>query len=415
MDYIRHPTGTFCPACTRKEMKRKRLIFIIAILLAGILTPWISTQAARAQAPLPVVRAVLFYSPACGHCHYIITEVLPAIFDHYGRKLEMIGIDVTQPDGQTVFFAALEKYKVEYAAVPFLVVGDVYLMGDVDIPQQFPGLIEHYLAQGGVDWPEIAGLAEVIAGTQSTLEAQASPSPLLPSPYPTVPTPVEGAPISDPEPIATSESLVLTGEVEASLGDRLAKDPAGNGLAVVVLVGMMISAGWSGRYIHRAPGRRMKGAVSWIIPALCIAGLGVAGYLSYVETAQVQAICGPVGDCNTVQQSEYARLFGILPIGVLGMAGYVMILLAWGAMLFIKGGLAHYAPLALLGMTVFGTIFSIYLTFLEPFVIGATCAWCLTSAIIMTILTLLSLAPGKLAIRKLTRWNRWSRTGYLKR
>jgi uncharacterized membrane protein len=393
-------------------MKRKCLLFIFAIL-AGILTPWTSIQPARAQAP--VVRAVLFYSPSCGHCHYIITEVLPAIFDHYGRKLAMIGIDVTQPDGQAVFYAALEKYKVEYAAVPLLVVGDTYLMGDVDIPQQLPGLIEHYLAQGGVDWPEITGLAELIAGTQSTQEAQASPSPLLPSPSPTVATPVEGTPSPDPDPSAAPESMILTGDVEASLGDRVTRDPAGNGLAIAVLFGMMISTGWGGWYFQRTSGRRMKSLVFWIIPVLCIAGLGVAGYLSYVEMAQVQATCGPVGDCNTVHQSEYARLFGILPVGVLGMAGYVMILLAWGIMQYTKGILAHYAPLALLGMTIFGTIFSIYLTFLEPFIIGATCAWCLISSIIMTILTLLSLAPGKLALRKLTRWYGWSRSGYFKK
>jgi uncharacterized membrane protein len=48
-------------------------------------------------------------------------------------------------------------------------------------------------------------------------------------------------------------------------------------------------------------------------------------------------------------------------------------------------------------MSAFGVLFSIYLTFLEPFVIGATCAWCLTSAIIMTAMLWLSLSPGKLA------------------
>ena len=40
-------------------------------------------------------------------------------------------------------------------------------------------------------------------------------------------------------------------------------------------------------------------------------------------------------------------------------------------------------------MTAGGVLFSIYLTFLEPFVIGATCAWCLSSAVIMTLLLLL--------------------------
>jgi uncharacterized membrane protein len=44
-------------------------------------------------------------------------------------------------------------------------------------------------------------------------------------------------------------------------------------------------------------------------------------------------------------------------------------------------------------MTVFGVLFSIYLTYLELFVIKAVCIWCLTSAVIMTLLLLLSLNP----------------------
>jgi uncharacterized membrane protein len=65
------------------------------------------------------------------------------------------------------------------------------------------------------------------------------------------------------------------------------------------------------------------------LPLLALVGLGVAGYLSYIETQELPAVCGPVGDCNAVQASPYARLFGILPIGVLGMAGYLLILAAW--------------------------------------------------------------------------------------
>ena len=134
---------------------------------------------------------------------------------------------------------------------------------------------------------------------------------------------------------------------------------------------------------------------------LCIVGLMVAGYLAYVETSRVEAVCGPVGDCNTVQQSDYARLFGLLHIGVLGLVGYVFILLTWVVGRLSTQRLSVYANLALLGLTAFGVLFSIYLTFLEPFVIGATCAWCLTSAILMTALFWLSLAPGKHALQTL--------------
>jgi uncharacterized membrane protein len=34
------------------------------------------------------------------------------------------------------------------------------------------------------------------------------------------------------------------------------------------------------------------------------------------------------------------------------------------------------------------TAFSVYLTFLEPFVIGATCMWCITSSVVVALLLL---------------------------
>jgi len=48
-----------------------------------------------------------------------------------------------------------------------------------------------------------------------------------------------------------------------------------------------------------------------------------------------------------------------------------------------------------------GVAFSIYLTFLEPFVIGATCIWCLSSAIIVTALFWITAGPGWAAWRRL--------------
>ena len=129
--------------------------------------------------------------------------------------------------------------------------------------------------------------------------------------------------------------------------------------------------------------------MDWAVPLLSLIGLGVAGYMAYVETQQVQAVCGPVGDCNSVQQSEYARLFGLIPIGVVGVLGYLAILAAWAIYRLSPGRIGQWAGLALWLMTAGGVLFSIYLTFLEPFVIGATCAWCLSSAVIMTLLLIL--------------------------
>lgn len=135
-----------------------------------------------------------------------------------------------------------------------------------------------------------------------------------------------------------------------------------------------------------------------LIPVLSIIGLGVALYLTYIETTNTLAVCGPVGDCNEVQASPFAKLFGVLPVGLLGALGYVGILGAWGLSRFGRGTLARLAPLALFGMALFGVVFSIYLTYLELYIIKAVCIWCLTSATLMALVLALSVGPAVTAL-----------------
>ena len=312
---------------------------------------------------------------------------MPQLLDEYGDQLQVLAVNVNSPEGSEIFKNAMTYFDLETAGVPFLIVGDLYLIGSVDIPEKFPPLIDMYLAQGGVFLPQLPGLMQV------------------PQTYLTLPTPTALQASNQPAETETTpnniapETTLLPPQIEnPSVADRFMNDPAGNSLSILVLIGMVISFG---NAIVRFKGNK-KSIFShlpfWIIPVLCIGGLVVSGYLAYVESNSLQAVCGPVGDCNTVQQSEYARLFGFLPIGILGVVGFLLILIASSIQRYSRGIISAYGGIALLGMTIFGALFSIYLTFLEPFVIGATCAWCLTSAIIMTLLLQLSIAPGKLSI-----------------
>ncbi len=137
-------------------------------------------------------------------------------------------------------------------------------------------------------------------------------------------------------------------------------------------------------------------AAGVLIPLLSVAGLGVALYLTYVETQNVAAVCGPVGDCNAVQSSPFAKLFGVLPVGLLGALGYLAILAAWA--LRHRGPFARLAPLAIFGMALFGVLFSIYLTYLELYIIRAVCIWCVSSAAIMALLLALTVGPAVAAL-----------------
>ena len=174
------------------------------------------------------------------------------------------------------------------------------------------------------------------------------------------------------------------------------QDPIGNSLALVVLAGMVFGLVVVLRFFAKKRGRLapLPAENGWLIPALALAGLGVAAYLAYVETSLASAVCGPVGDCNAVQQSEYARLFGI-PIAFYGLAGYVTILVLWLVQRLTKRSLVWLAPTGIFAVAAVGVLFSIYLTFLEPFVIGATCIWCLTSALLMTGILLFSAAADE--------------------
>jgi uncharacterized membrane protein len=163
------------------------------------------------------------------------------------------------------------------------------------------------------------------------------------------------------------------------------RDPLANSVAVIVLLGMVGATVYS---IYRSINPRKRSWPGWWIPVLALAGIFVASYLAYIEITLQDAICGPVGDCNAVQQSPYAHLFGFLPVAILGLFGYGMILILAIIRERSKQELSSTINLVMWGIALIGVLFMMYLTFLEPFVIGATCMWCLSSAILMTLILL---------------------------
>lgn len=347
-------------------------VFAVACLTA---TP------AHAQ-DLPV-RAVLFYSPTCPHCHIVIENTLMPLSDQYGEQLQLLAVDTTTAQGWVLYRSAMERFEIpeERWGVPILIVGETVLHGSLEIPERFPPLVEAGLAQGGIDWPDIPGLRRLLS-TEQTESPESSPD--------SITEPAQAASGVDEIVPASEMPPPEQDSLWATIRARLSRDPLGNALSIVVLVGMVASVATLAISSARRGTARSAAAKGWAVPLLAAAGMLVAGYLAFVETTGTEAVCGPVGDCNSVQQSPYAMLFGSLPVGVLGLVGYLAILATWLVMRLTLGKPSELARLALFGLTAFGVLFSIYLTFLEPFVIGATCAWCLSSAVIMTTLMWLS-------------------------
>jgi len=345
-------------------MKIKQLSLLF-ILLALCIVP------VRVQAQQPVVHAVMFWMDGCPHCEDVIQNVLPPLREKYGGQFDLFMIEVNSQEDVDLLYQVAESYGIpkEGTGVPFLIVGDQVLIGSDQVRSQLSILVDDYLTQGGLDYPTNPLLTNLLPA---------------PAPLPTSELVAQLQVESTPEPVSVSSPVV-----EAS-GEEPAKNN-GFTLAAVVMVFMVLVTLYSlaslviGKlYFH----------ATWMdiaIPILSAIGLGVAFYLIYVETQSVEAFCGPIGDCNSVQSSSYAKIWGILPVGLLGAMGYVAILAAWFVGRQRWGWLSTYAPVALFGMALFGTIFSIYLTYLELFVIYAVCIWCISSAIIITLQLLFSL------------------------
>jgi uncharacterized membrane protein len=111
---------------------------------------------------------------------------------------------------------------------------------------------------------------------------------------------------------------------------------------------------------------------------LAVAGVGVATYIAIAESGGGAPKCLAGGHgCETVANSQYAHLAGI-NVAVIGILGYVLLLAA----AIIPGDPGRFGGF-LAALVGFG--FSLYLTYLELFVIDAICQWCVASAVLMTL------------------------------
>ncbi len=118
-----------------------------------------------------------------------------------------------------------------------------------------------------------------------------------------------------------------------------------------------------------------------------LAGIGVAGYLTWAHFADQSVICVQGGGCEKVQESSYSEIAGI-PVAMLGLASYltVLALLLWDAPI---------ARLSAATLAVVGVFFGAYLVVVQLFVIDAVCVWCMANDVVigpaLAVLTLLRL------------------------
>jgi uncharacterized membrane protein/thiol-disulfide isomerase/thioredoxin len=396
-------------------LKRLSLLFLLFNFLVLFIATG-SPAAAQISEDSPAVQVILFYSPTCPHCHQVITEFLIPLQETYGDQLQILGVDTSDATGQTLYKMAVEHYQIPETriGVPTLIVGNIILVGSGEIPERFPGILEDGLLAGGIGWPDIPNLNLIVpdlppsadpataANTETepvTEDITAATEVVAPAADTAISANTAAAAPTAVPAVAAGQSLEEASQEISNAGTapKTASDPPadplGFVLAWIVLIGMVGVLIYALRQIAAAWSLLASGGYSshmtWVIPLLALAGLGVAAYLAYVEMNHVEAVCGPVGECNIVQSSSYAVLFGI-PIAVWGLLDYLAILALWAGQRFLSGKTASWSSFGLILLAVFGTLFSIYLTSLELFAIKAVCLWCLSSAVITTLILVLA-------------------------
>jgi uncharacterized membrane protein len=115
---------------------------------------------------------------------------------------------------------------------------------------------------------------------------------------------------------------------------------------------------------------------------LSLTGLFVSAYLYLYKIGKIGSLACGTGGCETVQWSPWSRVAGIevALIGVLGYAGLLAVSLA-----SLQPGLVNrrWPAALLLVLAGVGVLFTVYLTYLELFVIHAICRWCVASGVII--------------------------------
>jgi len=127
-----------------------------------------------------------------------------------------------------------------------------------------------------------------------------------------------------------------------------------------------------------------------ILLAGSVIGFVDALYLTWMKITNNPRMCiQGLGDCFTVNTSKYSEIAGI-PVAILGAAAYLalfLILFNEDRTNFLKTN----SVLFIFGITLTGTLFSAYLTYVEIYVIRQICPFCVLSAITMLILLVISI------------------------
>jgi uncharacterized membrane protein len=125
--------------------------------------------------------------------------------------------------------------------------------------------------------------------------------------------------------------------------------------------------------------------ISWWVSAqivLAVAGLIIAAFLTVEHVRGTFPPCSIINGCHTVLGSKYAEV-GSWPTASFGVAYYLLLIMLGAA--YLLGDQQRWLQISL-RLTIVGAAVSIYLVYLQLYVIRAICPYCMTSAVICFLL-----------------------------
>ena len=129
----------------------------------------------------------------------------------------------------------------------------------------------------------------------------------------------------------------------------------------------------------------------WLTVSLI--GFVDATYLTIQHYRGASLDCYVLRDCEEVTTSQYATI-GSIPIALLGALYYLSIILLSAAYLDTK----HNRLLTIISLlTTLGFLASIFLVYLQIFVIRALCSYCLLSALVAAALFILAVISVRIS------------------
>jgi uncharacterized membrane protein len=128
-----------------------------------------------------------------------------------------------------------------------------------------------------------------------------------------------------------------------------------------------------------------------IVAALALAGIFISLYLTLYKLGIIGELSCSIGSCETVNMSKWSRFLG-LPVAAWGLLFYLDVFAIAVISTFPRFEDERVLSVVLVAEAAVGVLFSAWLTYLELGVIHAICIWCVTSAVVVTLILLVSVA-----------------------